>query len=129
MRLLRRTHGFSLIELLVFIIVTSLVMSTILLSTTTALRNAPTTHQQWVAIEAAQRCMEYFLNQRRINGYASLTCPSTPSASACSAPTGFSVSTSISCTPWNADAEYKTITVSVSGLASVSISSQVGNYQ
>jgi Tfp pilus assembly protein PilE len=121
--------GFTLIEILVFIVVTSLVMSTILLSTTTALRSAPTTHQQWIAEETAQRCMEYFLNQRRILGYASLTCPSTPSPSACAAPSGFSVSTSISCTTWNTDANYKTITVSVSGLASVTLSTQIGSYQ
>lgn len=124
----RPLAGFTLIELLVFIIVTSLIMSTLLLSAMQTLRNAPATHQQWVAMQTAQQCMEWFLDQRRLVSYASLTCPSTPSPAACTAPSGFSVSTSIACTTWNSDANYKTITVSVSGLASLSISTQIGNY-
>ena len=124
----RLEAGFSFIELLVFIIITGMVMSTILLSTTTTLRNAPTTHHQWVAIQTAQRCMEYFLDQRRLNGYAILSCPSAPSATACSAPSGFSVSTSITCTTLGGDANYKTITVNVTGLAGVNLSSMIGNY-
>tara|TARA_R110000868_G_scaffold290766_5_gene550932 strand:- start:204 stop:590 length:387 start_codon:yes stop_codon:yes gene_type:complete len=120
--------GFTLIEVLVFIVVTSLVMSTLLLGAMTALRSAPTTHQQWVAMQTAQQCMEWFLDQRRLLGYSALTCPSTPSPTACTAPTGLSVSTSISCTTWNSDANYKTITVAVSGLASVTLTAQVGSY-
>lgn len=128
MMLRKPSAGFTLIEVLVFIIVTSLVMSTILLSANTALRNSPTTHQQWLAIQTAQQCMEWFLDQRRLFGYSALTCPSTPTPAACTAPSGLSVSTSIACTTWNSDAEYKTITVSVSGSASVTLSAQVGNY-
>lgn len=123
-----RAAGFSFIEVLVFIIVSSLLMSVILLGANTALRQSPAVHQQWVAMQAAQQCMEWFINQRNSNGYSSLTCPSTPAPTACSAPTGFSVSASIACTTWNSDANYKTITVSVSGLASVSLSTQIGNY-
>ncbi len=129
MRMTNKRHdGFALIEVVVFIVVTSLVMTTLLLSATTALRNSPSIHQQWVALQTAKRCMEWFLDQRRLNGYTALTCPSTPSASACSAPSGYSVSNSVACTTWNSDTEFKTITVSVTGLASVSISTQIGNY-
>lgn len=123
-----RFNGFTLIEVIVFIVVTSLVMSTLLLSANTVLRNSPSVHQQWIALQTAKRCMEWFLDQRRLNGYTSLTCPSTPSASACSAPSGYTVSNSIACTTWNSDTGFKTITVSVTGLASASISSQIGNY-
>lgn len=122
------SRGFTLIEVLVFVIITSLVMSTILLSATTALRNTPSAHNQWVALETAKRCMEWFVVQRRVNGYASLTCPSTPSPAACSAPSGFTVSTSITCTTWNTDTGFKTVTVSVTGLSSVSLSMRLGNY-
>lgn len=124
----KRQYGFALIEVVVFIVVTSLVMSTLLLSANTALRNSPSIHQQWVALQTAKGCMEWFLDQRRLNGYTAISCPSTPSASACSAPAGYSVSTSVACTTWNSDTEFKTITVSVTGLASVSISTQIGNY-
>lgn len=123
-----RAAGFSFIEVLVFIIVSSLLMSVILLGANTALRQSPAVHQQWVAMEVAQQCMEWFINQRSNNGYASLTCPSTPAPTACSAPSGFSASASIACTTWNSDANYKTISVTVSGLASVSMSTQIGNY-
>lgn len=129
---MNRTHdsqcGFTLIEVIVFIVVTGLVMSTLLLSANTALRNSPSVSQQWIALQTAKRCMEWFLVQRRVNGYSSLTCPSTPSPSACSAPSGFTVTNSITCQTWNSDAAYKTVTVSVSGLANASISMQLGDY-
>lgn len=125
----KKSAGFMLIEVIVFIIVTSLVMSTLLLSATTALKNAPSAHQQLVALQTAKECMEWFIDQRRLLGYSTLTCPSTPAPSACAAPSGFSVSTSIACTTWNSDTYYKTITVSVSGLASATLSAQIGDYQ
>jgi hypothetical protein len=123
-----REAGFSLVEILVFLIVTALMMTTFFLSGNTALRNAPSVHQQWIAMQVARGCMEWFLDQRRLNGYTALTCPSTPSASACIAPSGFSISNSVSCTTWNSDTHYKTITVTVSGLASATLSTQVGEY-
>lgn len=126
---MRQTQsGFTLIEIIVFIIVSSLLMATLLLGADTALRKQPTIHQQWVAMQTAKQCMEWFLDQRRLNGYSSLTCPSSPTASQCSAPSGLSVSTSIACTTWNGDAAFKTIIVTVSGLANASVSTQIGDY-
>ncbi len=123
----RHQDGFALIEAVVFIIVTGILLSTLFLSSTTALRNSPTAHQQWIALQTARQCMEWFLGQRRFNGYTALSCPSTPSSSACVVPSGFSVSTSVACTTWNGDPNYKTITVSVSGLSSASLSMQIGD--
>lgn len=125
---MKRNAGFTLIEILIFIVVSSLLMSTLFLGSSLALRASPTVHRQWIALQTARQCMEWFLNQRRLNGYTALTCPSTPSASACSAPAGYGVSTQVSCTSWNGDTNFKTITVSVSGLASASISTQIGDY-
>jgi prepilin-type N-terminal cleavage/methylation domain-containing protein len=123
-----KQHGFTLIEVLVFIVISGLLMSVILLGSNLALRQAPSVHQQWVAIQSAQRCMEWFLQQRRMKGFTALTCPSTPTAAACSVPSGYSINTSIACTTWQGDSTYKTITVSVSGLASASLSVQIGDY-
>lgn len=123
-----KTQGFTLIEILVFIIVTSLLMTTILLGGITALRNTPTVHYQWIAMQLAQGCMEWFLEQRRLNGYSSLSCPSTPSTSICPGWSGFTMTSNISCTTWNSDSNYKTITVTVSGLARATLSTQIGNY-
>ncbi len=114
-------------ELLVFIIITSLLMSTMLLGMTTALRQMPSIHQQWIASQVARGCMEWFLQQFRLNGYTIYACPSTPSTSACSAPSGYTMTTTISCTTWNSDSTYKTIQVAVSGLGNASLSAQIGN--
>lgn len=122
-------QGFTLIEVLVFIVVTSLVMSTILLSAFNGLRRSPSVHQQWVAIETARSCVEWFLNQRRLNGYDTISCPSSSTPAACTAPAGYTVNTSITCSTWNTDANYKTITISVTGAASASLSTQIGSYQ
>lgn len=127
MRRIKKHNGFTMIEVILFIVVSALLMSTILLGADTALRSMPTVHQQWVAMQAARRCMEWFVDQRRLNGYASLTCPSTPSAGICTT-SGFSVATNIACTTWNSDANYKTITVTVSGPADASLTTQIGDY-
>lgn len=123
----RQVQGFTLIEILMFIVISSILMSVILLGANTALRHQPNTHQQWVALQVAKRCMEWFLDQKYLNGYGVLACPSTPSASACVAPSGYTVSTSIACTTWNGDSQYKTISVTVGGLASATLATQVGN--
>lgn len=121
-------RGFTLIEILVFIVVTSMVMTTILMSAQTALRKSPTTHFQLVALHTAQQCIEWFIGQRHLVSYASLVCPSTPTPSACTAPAGFTVSTSIACTTRTGDPNYKTITVTVAGKANASISTLIGSY-
>ena len=121
-------NGFTLIEVIVFLVVSGILMSTILLGATTALRSTPSVHQQWIAVQLARQCMEWFLGQRQMNGYAALSCPSTPSATACAVPSGYRINTNISCTTWNNDTTYKTITVTISGLANASLSTQVGDY-
>lgn len=126
--MMKRAQGFTMIEIIVFIVVTGLLVSTMLLGAYQSLQKAPEVHQQVVALQTAERCLEYFLGQTRMNGYATLSCPSTPSATACAAPSGFSVSTSVTCTTWNSDSNFKTITVSVSGASSVSLSTMVGNF-
>ena len=122
------THGFTLIEILVFLVVSSLLMSVMLLGATTALNKRPSVHNEWVALRTAQSCMEWYLDQTRLNGYTALTCPSSPTASVCSGPTGYNISTSVSCTTWNSDTTYKKITVTVSGLSNATASVQIGKY-
>lgn len=125
---MKRAFGFTLIEVLVFIIVTGLVMTTILRGAIVALRESPEAHDQLVALQTAKRCMEYYLDQRRLNGYTALSCPSTPTAAACAAPSGFTVSNSVACTTWNGDTEFKTITVTVAGRSNAVLTAQIGDY-
>lgn len=126
--MMKISRGATLIELLIFIVVVAIVISTLFLTSITILKNVPVTQQLKVATLTAEQCMEWFLGQRRMAGYSALSCPSTPSATACSAPTGYTVTTSIACTTWNSDAAYKTITVSVTGLANASYVAQVGDF-
>jgi prepilin-type N-terminal cleavage/methylation domain-containing protein len=124
---MKHQRGFTLIEVLVFIIISGLLMSTLLLGVNIALRNAPNVHQQWIALQTARGCMEWLLNQRRLNGYSIYTCPSTPSLN-CPVPSGYTASATVSCTAWSSDTAYKTMTVTVSGLSTASLSMQVGEY-
>lgn len=126
--MLRKIHGFTLLELLVFIVVIGILMNTLLLNAITGLRASASIRRQWVAVEAARGCMEWFLGQRRYVGFASLACPSTPSTASCNMPSGYTATANITCTTWNSDTTYKTITVNVAGLASASLSTQIGSY-
>lgn len=121
-------RGFTLIEVLIFIIVSSLLMGVVFLGISSSLRSIPQTQQRWVALQAAKGCIEWFVEQRRLNGYASISCPSTLSTTSCVAPSGYSISANAACTTWNGDSNFKTISVSVTGLAAVSLSVQIGDY-
>ena len=120
-----KQQGFTLIELVMFIVITSILASTILLALTTATQKIPTVHQNTVASQIAKQCMEWFMGQESLNGFSSLTCPNTSTPSFCTAPTGYSISTSVSCTTINTDTNYKTITVTVSGLGDASFSTLI----
>jgi len=120
-----KQQGFTLIELVMFIVVTSLLATTILLALITATRDIPTIHQEIVATQTAKQCMEWFIGQQRLNGFTSLTCPSTTTPSFCTTPTGYTLSVNVSCTTINSDTNYKTITVTVSGLGDASFSTLI----
>ncbi|MBA3661724.1 MAG: type II secretion system protein [Gammaproteobacteria bacterium] len=124
----RLNHGFTLIEVLIFIVVSSMLMTTLLLGSNFALQNSPSLHQQWVANEVARSCMDWFLQQKKMKGYDTYACPTTPATTNCIKPVGYTVTASIACKTWNTDTNYKTITVNVTGLSSTSLSTQVGNY-
>src|SRR5436190_871857 len=107
--------GFTLIELVMFIIISSLLAGTILTALTIVTRKTPTVHQQVIATQIAKQCMEWYVGQRKLNGYSSLTCPNTTPPSFCTTQTGYTVSVNVVCTTISSDANYKTITVTVSG--------------
>ena len=118
--------GFTLIELVVFIVVSVLMMSVLLLDARTSLTKSYSTHTQWVALQTAQSCMEWFIGQRRINGFSTITC-TTSTPAACTAPSGYSVSATVTCN-WNGDTNYKQIDINVSGTDSVTLSTIIGSY-
>ena len=123
-----KNSGLSLIELVIFIVISGILLSSIFLYSRVILPNKATVEQQFAAYMTAQQCLEWFLGQRYINGYSSLPCPSTPTGKLCTAPTGYSVSASITCVTIAGDANYKRITVSVTGLARATYSTLISNY-
>lgn len=121
-------RGFTLIELIIFIIVSSILATSILLVFAKALQQNPTSRQLLVAVNTAETCMEWFIGQRKINGYSNLSCPNSTVPSFCTAPTGYSITTNISCTTIGSDTNYKTIVVTVSGLGDATLTSLISLY-
>lgn len=126
--MMRKIQGFTLVELVMFIVITGLLATTILMALSLGTQRMPTIHQQTLSTQTAQKCMEWLIGQRSLNGYDSLTCPNTTTPSFCTAPTGFSISTNITCTTISGDASYKTITVAVSGAGSAALTTLIGDY-
>lgn len=125
---MKKQHGFNLIELLVFIIITGLLGSTILLSLRTILVKTPDMHNQLIANQTAKKCMEWMIGQDRIKGYTFTACPSSTVPSFCTTPSGFSLSVNITCTTLDTDTNYKTIAITVSGLGDASLSTLIAAY-
>lgn len=120
-------QGFTLIELIMFVVVTSILAATILVGFSNSLVKTPTLMQNMLAGQTARQCLEWFMGQRRTNGYTSFACNTTV-PSFCTAPTGYTVSVNVACTTINSDANYKTITVTVSGNGNAQLSTLVANY-
>ena len=100
-----KNKGFTLIELIIFIIVLAIIISILRTAITFALKYAPITHNQTVATASADACMGYLLGQRNLIGYNfnSQACPGggdyTTVPTFCSNlnPTGFTTTIKISC--------------------------------
>jgi type II secretory pathway pseudopilin PulG len=125
---LKKQAGFTLIEVVIFIVVTSILATTIMLAFTNALQKAPTFLNNMIATQTAKKCMDWYVGQRWLNGYSSISCPSTSVPSFCTAPSGYTLAVNVSCTTINSDANYKTITVTLSGEGDASLTTLVANY-
>jgi len=121
-------QGFSLIELIIFIVIIGIVGVALLRIFGTILQSSPSANYQTTAIALAQERMELILAKRRQSGFTSLTDPcSGSSASICINPTGYNVSANISNTTINSDNNYKTITVTVTGNGNATLTTIVGS--
>lgn len=123
-----RQEGFTLIEILLLIIVLGLLGSTMVLTLRNTMQQTPKVFNNLIALQTAKQCMEWFTGQRQLNGFTSITCPSTTVPSFCSAPSGYSLSVSITCTTINSDSNYKTLTVTVSGNGNATLSTLFASY-
>lgn len=129
---MKKQQGFTLIELIMFIIITSILASAILLAYIGALGKPPSILQNTIATERLRQCADWYLSQRRINGYssvsnanctASLTIPSM-----CSVPSGYTLTGTCTQTTLRGDSNYETITLTVAGAGSATLSLLLGDY-
>lgn len=123
-----RQTGFTLIEVIIFIIVTSMLAISMLLVFTNSLQKAPTFLQNMVATQTAKKCLDWYVGQRWLKGYNSISCPSNTVPGFCRVPTGYTLNVNVVCTTINTDANYQTITVRVSGKGNASLTTLVANY-
>lgn len=131
-----KQRGFTLIELIVFIVVVSVLSTALTSAFVNALKDAPHAVAVSTVAELAQERMELILNQRRKMTFAAFTsavfdpCTSaTPStlAPCTGVPTGFSVTSALQ-NNWSGDANYKVITVTVTRSGSFQLQTLVANY-
>ena len=118
--------GYSLIELIIFIVILGILGATITAAFNVAGIKSPSIKNQSVAIELAQKRMDLILGNKASNGFASFSDPC-PGPTICSDPAGYTVGSSIA-TDWNSDTDYKVITVTVSGSGTASLKALVANY-
>ena len=128
--------GFTLIELVVFIVVVSVLSTGLVAAFANALKGAPQAAAVSKVAELAQERMELILAQRRKTTFAAFTsavfdpCTSAPSstlAPCTSIPAGYAVTATLQ-NNWNADTNYKIITVTVTGSGSFQLQTLVASY-
>jgi len=98
--------GFTLIEVIVFIIVMGIIGVTIFASMNMVLRGSVVSHHQTTALQTATQCMEWFVGQRYLKGFDAVPTDNT-TPSLCVNPS-YNVSTNVSYTEFE-----KTIFVDV----------------
>jgi Tfp pilus assembly protein PilE len=123
--------GFTLIELIIFIVVTSILATTILLAFSSVLRGTPSTLEIVTANQTAQQCMEWYIGQRNLLGYDSIAIgTSVPTYCSSNTPSGYTTTVNVAATTINTDSNFKTITVTVSGTGSgdASLTTLIADY-
>lgn len=127
---LRRARGFSLIEAIVFIVVTGVMAAALAVAFGGTLRGSPQAGELDRMAELTQQRMELILAQRRAAGFAAFAdpCAPGPGPAACAVPGGYTVTAGIA-PGWTDPANFKVVTVSVTGPTTViSTSALVANY-
>lgn len=124
-----RARGFTLIELIAFIVIVAILGVALLTAFSTGLRGAPEAALITQATQLAQERMELILAQRRAVGFAAFAdpCVPGPGPAACTPPAGYAVSANIA-PNWNGDSNYRVVTVTVTGPSSASATALVASY-
>lgn len=124
-----RQIGVSLVELIIFIVIVSVLAAGLFSVLASSLRGEPQAGQTDLAAEIAQQRMELILARRRAVGFAAFAdpCPGLGPA-VCTPPAGYGVSSNI-VAGWGGDPlNYKVITVTVTGPFTVTTTAIAANY-
>jgi Tfp pilus assembly protein PilW len=125
-----KMRGFSLIELIVFILIISIVTAALMVSFETVLKNSPAGNRQTIAISLAEERMDLILGQKRLQGFSNFIDPCTLASppAICTLPAGYSIAMpTIASVTLNGDSNYKVITVAVSGPGNTTLIALVGS--
>jgi prepilin-type N-terminal cleavage/methylation domain-containing protein len=125
-----KNSGFTLIELIIFIVIIGMAAVALTVPLTTATQKLPTANHQTIAVALAQERMELILARRWLATYATFTdpCAGGSPPGICTLPAGYTATANIAATTLSGDSGYKTITVTISGAGDAALTTLVGNY-
>lgn len=126
-----KQQGFSLIELITFIIIIGIVSSSLLLGLNQAAFNSDIPRNIPEASFLANARMQIILMNRAINGYSSLNdpCTSTPGLAICTPLSNYATTNNFSvATPTISGSNPKSITINVTGAGNATINASIYNY-
>lgn len=122
------TRGFSLVELIIFIVVIGLASALIAPVVQTA-KLGTGNIDQLKGVQLARARLEMILNDERDNGFDQFidpcAVPSPPTI--CNLPSGYNIATPTISTGWQSNNHYKVITVALSGKATITLMSLVSD--
>jgi type II secretory pathway pseudopilin PulG len=126
---MKKLAGFTLIELVIFIVILAILVLGLLMAFNVSLERSVDVEGVTRALDLAEGRMDLILGQKKMVGFASFTdpCVASPSLGVCTTPSGYAVSSSIA-NNWNGDSNFKVITVTVSGGGTASLTALVSNY-
>jgi type II secretory pathway pseudopilin PulG len=132
----RLNKGYTLIELIMFMVIVTILSTTIFVGYEVAMSGAADVSNNARAMFIAEQRMDLIIGQKIKNGFSGFVDPcvslfaSPATDNICSKGSfafGYTVLSSIT-TPWNANANLKLVTVTVSGPGSATLATVVGNY-
>ena len=126
MKARRHATGFTLLEVIMFIVIAGVLVAGLFAALGSAMYKAPKAGQIDRAADIAQQRMELILAQRRASGFATLA-DACPGPTVCTLPTGYAVAVTIA-NNWAGDTNYKVVTVDVTGLFAATATALVANY-
>lgn len=120
--------GFSLVEMVIFIVIVAIISTSLMKGAESVLAYTPGLNNETQAIEAADRCIDWYVGQRYMKGYDNVS-TGTTTPSYCTVPTGFTITTNVALTSMFSETNaFKTVTVTIGGNGNASMSLLLSDY-